>query len=79
MVTFYEHYAFCKRFSGSVFMSSYYMLSDPLSLSDFVGSAHTQFIYFTLSKNCGNINHQNRTWILAIVCWTQLRFSLMVD
>ena len=71
---------FYKIFSGSVFMSNCYLLSDPLSLSDFVGSAHTQFIYFTLSKNCGIINHQNGTWILiTTVCWTWLGFSLMVD
>ena len=32
-----------------------------LSLPDFVGSANTQFIYFTLSKNCDVINNQNYT------------------
>ena len=45
--------SFYKPYSGSVLMSDSYLHSDPLSILDFLGSAHTQFIYFTLSKNCG--------------------------
>ena len=73
--SYFTTISFYKTYSGSVLMSNWYLHSDPLSVLDFVGSALTQFIYFTLSKNCGFVHYQEGTWILTTVFWQWLGFS----
>ena len=73
LVIFYKHFIFQNSFRVSVNEQLISALRSFVHVR-FVGSAHTQFIYFTLSKNCGFVHYQDGTWTLTTVFWTWLGF-----